>query len=312
MKKNIHKFQFNGWIFLDKPIGISSNKVLQKIRKLFKNCKAGYIGTLDPLASGFLPIALGKATKTIKYIECSDKEYLFTIQWGKKTTTGDVEGELVSSSSFIPSKKSIEINLKKFIGKLEQTPPKYSAIKIGGIRSYELARKNKDFIIAKRRVHIKEFELIKIIEKTRAIFKVSCSSGTYIRTLAEDFAETLGTFGHLTSLRRIGFGKLNKKLISLDSLITLMHIDKQLKQIKPIDIIFQNVRKIKLIDKDAQFLLNGKSIILDRCLPNREKSLRLDSRFALACFKNYLYVLGNIRKGSFFPKTVMNLNNSGR
>ena len=309
MKKNINKFQYNGWIFLDKPIGISSNRALQKIRKLFNNCKAGYVGTLDPLASGFLPIALGKATRTIKYIEGSDKEYLFTIQWGKKTTTGDLEGDLIKSNSLIPNEERIQNNLKKFIGSLKQTPPKFSAIKVSGKRAYELARKKVDFKLSKRDITIKSLNLVNFIDKSRTIFNVSCSSGTYVRTLAEDLAESLGTYGHLTSLRRLGFGNLDKKLISLDSLISLMHIDNLIKYIKPIDTIFQDVRKIRVLDEEAKFLLDGKSIMLNTDLLNNEKSVRLENNFAMACFKNDLFVLGKIKKGNFFPKVVMNLNN---
>ncbi|MAI83895.1 MAG: tRNA pseudouridine(55) synthase TruB [Rickettsiales bacterium] len=309
MKKNNNKFQYNGWIFLDKPIGISSNRALQKIRKLFNNCKAGYVGTLDPLASGFLPIALGKATRTIKYIESSDKEYLFTIQWGKKTTTGDLEGDLIKSNSLIPNEERIQNNLKKFIGSLKQTPPKFSAIKVSGKRAYELVRKKVDFKLSKRDITIKSFNLVNVIDKSRAIFNVSCSSGTYVRTLAEDLAESLGTYGHLTSLRRLGFGNLDKKLISLDSLISLMHIDNLIKYIKPIDTIFQGVRKIRVLDEEAKFLLDGKSIMLNTDLLNNEKSVRLKNNIAMACFKNDLFVLGKIKKGNFFPKVVMNLNN---
>ena len=145
MKKN-----FMGWIFLDKPIGMSSNLALQKVRKIFENCKAGYIGTLDPLASGFLPIALGKATKTIKYLENFTKEYIFTIKWGLKTTTGDLEGDTLSINNKYPSQSLINDKIKFFSGLTFQKPHRFSSKKINGVRAYELARKKKKFYTKKK------------------------------------------------------------------------------------------------------------------------------------------------------------------
>ena len=144
----------SGWIFLDKPIGITSNNALQKVKNLFGNCKAGYVGTLDPLASGFLPIALGKSTKTIKYMSNYNKEYIFEIRWGSQSSTGDFEGQVKKTSNRIPTKNEILKAVKIFGSDYYQTPPKYSAKKINGTKAYELVRKNVDFELKKQKKKI--------------------------------------------------------------------------------------------------------------------------------------------------------------
>ena len=154
-----HKKKIDGWVFLDKPIGMTSNSALQKVRKIFQRCKAGYLGTLDPLATGFLPIALGNATKTIRLLEEMEKKYIFTLKWGVKTSTGDIEGEVEKKTNKFPDTKSINVNVKKFIGQIMQVPPKFSSIKVNGIRAYKLARKKEKFSLLKRKVSIKKFFL---------------------------------------------------------------------------------------------------------------------------------------------------------
>ena len=205
MNRNYNKV--NGWLFLDKPSGKSSNYVLQKIKKQFNIDKLGFVGTLDPLASGFLPIAFGKATKTIRYIEKSYKEYLFSINWGIKTSTGDYEGEIVNTNKTIPDLKSIRKALIKMKNIKRQTPHKFSAKKINGIRAYNLARKGVNFELSAQHINILEFDL-KESQNNSATFYVKSSSGTYIRSLAETLSEMLGTFGFVSSLHRVGFGSL--------------------------------------------------------------------------------------------------------
>ncbi|MBS91656.1 MAG: tRNA pseudouridine(55) synthase, partial [Rickettsiales bacterium] len=156
-----------GWIFLDKPIGMSSNLALQKVRNIYENCKAGYIGTLDPLASGFLPIALGKATKTIKYLENSSKEYVFTVQWGLKTTTGDFEGEIISKNKQYPRISSIKRIIKSFSGEIFQTPHRFSSKKINGVRAYKLARKKKKFELKKKSINIYKTKFLRKLSEDK-------------------------------------------------------------------------------------------------------------------------------------------------
>ena len=303
-QKNLRE-NINGWIFLDKPKGITSNCALQRVRKLFLGCKAGYVGTLDPLASGFLPIALGKTTKFIKFLERSDKEYISSVVWGIKTSTGDQEGKVVEEKKCFPDKETIQSNLKFFIGKIKQIPPKYSAIKINGERAYHLVRKGKNFSIKSRNVDIFEFKLKNFQNKKKSEFYVKVSSGTYIRTLMQDLAKAMGTLAHLSALRRVGVGNLDKKLISLDSLEHMMHIDKLVKVLKPTDEIFQGVDSFSLNENEARLIINGIKILRN----DKKKSF---NKFAVAKYKEQLVVAGFINNGYFFPNTIMNLNfNSG-
>ncbi len=298
MKKN-----FMGWIFLDKPIGISSNLALQKVRKIYENCKAGYIGTLDPLASGFLPIALGKATKTIKYLENFTKEYIFTIKWGLKTTTGDLEGDTLSKNNKYPNQSLINDKIKFFYGLTFQKPHRFSSKKINGVRAYELARKKKIFTLKKNKINIYKFTLLKQLSKDKTLFYIKCSSGTYIRSLAEDMAEIMGTYGTLISLRRTGFGDLNKKLISLDYLSSLVHSDERIKVVKPINLVFNNVNEIVLDKAEFDHILNGRSIKTrkDFMLGKHKKNKDL----IIAKFENKIVAIGSYINENFYPKKLL-------
>ena len=296
----------NGWLFLDKPTGKSSNLVLKEIKKKFNLKKIGFVGTLDPLASGFLPIAVGKATKIIKYIEKNDKEYLFTVCWGKKTSTADKEGDILQTTDKIPKKSEIIKALHKFKNIKKQSPPKFSAKKINGQRAYKLARSGFDFTLKEQDIKISHLNLLGL-EKKSASFYIKSSSGTYIRSLAESFSEILGTLGFVSKLRRVGFGNLDKKLISLDSLLSLMHIDNLINKIKPLDYIFNSEIKLDLNCEDAQKLLNGKPIDLK---PKDIKKFILDSSIKsriIAKYKNDLMVVGVLNNNILYPKTVMDL-----
>ena len=289
----------NGWLFLDKPIGITSNFVLQKIRRIFKNCKAGFVGTLDPLASGYLPIALGTATKLIRYIEKVNKTYVFTIKWGEQTDTGDSEGKIICKKFFFPEFKNIERKLKSYKGEIIQITPKFSSVKINGLRAYDLARKNIPFETKKRKVFINDIKILKTISSEKALFYVECSSGTYIRSLAESIATSLGTVGVITELRRIGFGDCNKKLISLDYLLSLVHSGKQNKLICPLDTVFEKkVSKIQLSDMEVKKVLTGNFIEMKQDYENNDD-------LVLATYANEFVALGIIKKSNFHPKKLL-------
>lgn len=305
MKKNKKS---NGWLFLDKPVGLSSNKILQTVRKIFENQKAGYVGTLDPLASGFLPIALGKATKVICYLDNAQKEYEFDVLWGKQTLTGDLEGKIIKESSIIPSKNKI-LNAIEVVKKFKkQRPPKFSAIKIDGQRAYDLARKGIDFKISDRSVDIFDLKLLKLHNSRLAVFYVRCSSGTYVRSLAESIAEECHSLCHVVRLRRTGFGKLDKKLISLDSLSSLMHIDKLIKKLKPIDYIFDKEIKIDIDYNDVKILLNGGKILIKDNIINELISKRSSfGNFVVACYKSNFLAVGALLGNEFHPKKVLDL-----
>ena len=296
------KINLNGWLFLDKPIGMTSNKALQKIRKIFRNCKAGFVGTLDPLASGTLPIALGTATKLIRYIEKVNKTYIFTINWGFKTETGDSEGEIIGKKEVFPEEKDIEKKLLDFTGNILQKTPKFSSVKINGLRAYSLARKKIPFKTKNREVFIKKIKFVRQISKEKALFEVECSSGTYIRSLAESLSESLGTFGMITELRRIKFGDYNKKLISLDYLLSLVHSDDQIKLVHPIDVVLRKVDKIQLDDKQLEKVLTGSFIEMSE----KTTSKILNSgNIVLAKHENNFVALGLIEKSNFHPKKLL-------
>ncbi|MAI76348.1 MAG: tRNA pseudouridine(55) synthase TruB [Pelagibacteraceae bacterium TMED65] len=291
----------SGWILIDKPIGVTSNYVLQKIKKIFKNKKAGYVGTLDPLASGFLPVAIGKATKVISYIENVNKKYVFVVQWGIKTETGDSEGKIIQTKQKYPNEKEIKDSLKYFVGQIEQRPPRFSSVKINGSRAYELARKNIQFKTKTRKVTIDEFELLKKISKNKALFYVECSSGTYVRSLAESIAQSLGTLGTLTELRRIGFSDCNKKLISLDYLLSIVHSDDLISLVHPIDVVFGFKNYINLDHKQMKKVLTG------NCIKMSQEFMRFNMKedIVFAKYESELVAIGSYENKSFQPKKLL-------
>ena len=197
-----------GWINLYKPKNITSFKAINSIKKKFSIDKIGHAGTLDPMAEGVLPIAIGKATKLIPYISNLNKEYEFTVTWGTQTTTDDAEGKILFESNYLPKRKEIEMKIINYIGYINQIPPKVSAVKINGKRAYKLFRENKKFTIQPKKVFIENLSITDhCINKTS--FKILCGQGFYVRSLARDLAIDLKTYGHISSLKRSKVGKFN-------------------------------------------------------------------------------------------------------
>ena len=293
----------NGWIFIDKPIGLTSNSLLQKVRLNLGRVKAGFVGTLDPLASGCLPIAIGHATKVINLAEKVDKEYIFTICWGKQTDTGDLAGRVIKEKKKFPQNYNIKKILPNFVGKIKQTPPRYSSIKINGSRAYTLARKKIGFELKKRDVKILSLKLLKQLSFDKAEFYVKCSSGTYIRSLAESISEALGTIGVLIQLRRVGFGNFNKNLISLDYFLSLVHSDDQNKAIEPIDEVFSWIRVLEINEKQLNKVLNGNCIEMN--FFENDKFVKPDVEYFFAKHKNEIVALGFMKKQNFYPKKIL-------
>jgi len=192
-----------GWVILDKPKGMGSTEAVAKIKWLFNAEKAGHAGTLDPLASGLLPVALGEATKTVPYVMEGTKVYRFTIAWGEERNTDDLEGEVTARSAKRPSEAEILALLPKYTGAILQTPPQFSAIKIGGERAYDIARNGEALDIPPREVEIDTLELIEITPQGHAVFETECGKGTYVRALARDMGRDLGCYGHIVALRRL-------------------------------------------------------------------------------------------------------------
>ncbi len=212
MKKN--KNNINGWLVVDKPLDISSAKAVAVVKRLTNAKKVGHAGTLDPLASGILPIALGEATKTVHYVMDDSKSYEFTVKFGQATSTDDLEGEVVETSEHIPSKEEIVAILPEFVGEIEQVPPAFSAIKVNGKRAYDLARSGQEVALKSRIVRVDSL-VLNLQQPTdisgEYLFSLTCGKGTYVRSLARDIALKLGSCGHVTYLRRTKVGNLNEK-----------------------------------------------------------------------------------------------------
>ncbi|MBP9694436.1 MAG: tRNA pseudouridine(55) synthase TruB [Alphaproteobacteria bacterium] len=259
----------NGWIYLNKPLGLTSRKILNQCQRLLSVKKAGYVGTLDPLATGVLPLAFGEACKTIYYLEKADKEYRFKVKWGIETATGDLEGEIIKTSPIIPSVDAILKAIPQFVGHISQRPPRYSAIKIDGQRAYDLARKNVEFECEKRDVHIESLQLLSLEghDSGESEFLVSCSKGTYVRQIAVDLAEVLGTCATVIALHRTRLGKITEDMtISLDFLEKRVHDGESNTFLHPLGVGLDDIPAIFISDEEEKYLRYGQKISLE---PNR-------------------------------------------
>src|SRR5260221_5797455 len=193
--------KIDGWVILDKPVGLGSTPAVSKVRRLFGAQKAGHGGTLDPLASGVLPIALGEATKTVPFVMDGRKRYRFTVAWGEERDTDDTEGRVTQTSALRPSAEAVRALLPRFTGLIEQIPPQYSAIKVQGERAYDLARDGETVELKPRPVEIHELTLVEHGDNGQSVFEAQCGKGTYVRALARDIGRILGCFGHISALR---------------------------------------------------------------------------------------------------------------
>ncbi|MBS0527213.1 MAG: tRNA pseudouridine(55) synthase TruB [Proteobacteria bacterium] len=262
------KNKVDGWVVLDKPLGMGSTQAVGKVRWLFSAEKAGHGGTLDPLATGVLPIALGEATKTVPFIMDGRKEYRFTLRFGEARSTDDGEGEVIATSDVRPSDEAIRAVLGQFIGDVEQMPPAYSALKIGGQRAYDLARAGEAVKLKPRMVRIDRLELLARPDADHADFVVGCGKGTYIRSLGRDLAKALGTVGHLSALRRTAVGPFREEAaISLPKLETLGHIPPLLGALVPVATALDDIPALALTGTQADRLRHGQPVLLTRDAP---------------------------------------------
>lgn len=254
--------KYSGWLAIDKEVGISSAKVVHKVKKLMNLKKVGHAGTLDPLASGVLPIALGEATKTMKYVMSSNKSYEFDINWGIGTETEDLEGRIINTCDIRPSITEIITALPHFQGIIRQRPPSYSAVKIDGMRSYKLARNSILIDIPEREVFIKSFQLLKSFSKDRARFIVECGKGVYIRSLARDLAKYLNTYGHISHLKRLSVGTfLHKDAILLADLANLVDKATVSEVIRPISFVLDDIPAIDITRDEAILISRGQRVL---------------------------------------------------
>ncbi len=257
----------HGWVVFDKPLNMSSTQAVGKIRWLFDAEKAGHGGTLDPLATGLLPIALGEATKTVQWAMDGLKTYRFSVTWGAETSTDDLEGKITARSGLRPTLVSIESILKTFTGEITQIPPIYSALKIEGERAYDLARAGEKPEMTPRKVMIEELRLLDSSSPERADFETVCGKGTYIRALARDMGRALGCLGHLSLLRRTQVGPfLEKDMISLESLEEMRHRPNHESAlqgaIQSISTVLDGIPALAVLDQDAAKLRQGQQVLL--------------------------------------------------
>ncbi len=262
-RQNLH-----GWIVLDKPLGLSSTQALGKVRWLFNAEKGGHGGTLDPLASGVLPIAFGEATKTIQWAMDGKKIYRFTVKWGVETSTDDLEGEAVATTGNVAMQHDIETLLPQFIGAVQQKPPSYSAIKVSGARAYVLARAGEVVDLAARTVSIESLQTEShALDNTETTFIVRCGKGTYVRSIARDLGRALGCLGHVTLLRRLAVGPFSlDDAISLEKLEALRHRDGSENSlahlIRPIETVLDGIPALAMMEAEARRLKQGQRVLL--------------------------------------------------
>lgn len=287
----------HGWLIIDKPLEISSNNVVGKARWLTKAQKVGHGGTLDPLASGVLPLAFGEATKTVSFVMDGTKTYRFEVTWGETRTTDDAEGEISATCEKRPSKAEIEAILPTFLGAIEQIPPKFSAIKINGQRAYKLARADEDIEMTARTVQIDRLELIDMPDANRAVFEVDCGKGTYVRSLGRDIAAKLDTLGYISVLRRTKVGPFDEKsAISLDFLEEIVHSDALSESLLAIETVLDDISALALSEEEARKIRQG--MPLHRDLDNTA-ILRL-------MYEDKLLALAKIEDGFVRPFRVFN------
>ena len=262
------KNKIDGWVVLDKPLGLGSTSAVGRVRWLFGAAKAGHGGTLDPLATGVLPIALGEATKTVPFVMDGRKEYKFTLRFGEARSTEDAEGEVTGTSDVRPTDAAIQAALPAFTGEIQQTPPAFSALKIDGQRAYDLARAGETLEMKPRTVTIARLALLGRPDADHADFVVGCGKGTYIRSLGRDLALALGTVGYLSALRRTVAGPFREEgSISLPKLEALGHIPPLLGALAPVATALDDIPALAMTEAQADLLRHGQPVFLTQDVP---------------------------------------------
>ncbi|MDD7909687.1 tRNA pseudouridine(55) synthase TruB [Pseudovibrio exalbescens] len=305
------RYPVNGWLVLDKPLNLTSNEALGKLKRIFHPEKVGHAGTLDPLASGCLPIAFGEATKTVPYVMDGRKVYRFEVTWGIQTTTDDAEGETVKTSDVRPDAAAIGAVLPEFRGTIQQVPPIFSAIKVDGNRAYDLARDGEDVQLEARPIDVHRLDLVECIDENRAVFEAECGKGTYVRALARDIGERLGTCGYVTDLRRLLVGPFGEhEMVDFDELAAIaeeaesenpLENPELMECLLPVEAGLAQLTGVVVSADAAARLKRGMSIIL------RGASAPIGPEEVYVTSGGTLIAFGEVAKGEFKPKRVFNL-----
>ncbi len=296
----------HGWLVLDKPSELTSTTAVNVLKRLFDAQKAGHAGTLDPLATGVLPVAFGEATKTMPFVADSEKSYRFTVQWGAQTNTDDSEGETVEKSGQRPERSDIEALLDDFIGEIEQTPPAFSAVHIRGERAYKLARRGEEVELPSRRVNIYDLRLVNTPDRDHCTFECDCGTGTYVRAIARDMGRKLGCFGHIVALRRTRVGPFHEDMsISLDKLRELGHSaphrEALTAKLLGVETALDDIPELAINTNDAFRLQQGQAVLI------RGANAPIISGPVYATLHGTLIALGEVRRGELKPTRVFHL-----
>jgi tRNA pseudouridine55 synthase len=292
----VTKRAVSGWIILDKPLGMTSTQAVAKLRWLYSAEKAGHAGTLDPLATGILPIALGEATKTVPFVQDGGKRYSFDIEWGSQTTTDDREGDVVATSDHRPTEAELRAALPAFTGTIMQRPPIYSAIKIDGERAYDLARAGETVELAPRPVTIDALTLV-AHSTERSRLEMACEKGTYVRSLARDLAEALGTRGHVSFLRRTAVGAFTEaNATTIEAIEAAPDRDALL---RPTSIALTHLPELRMSPDEAALIRNGGAVLL------RGGNAPIALEAAWASLNGQAIALGSVAAGHFKPSRVL-------
>lgn len=299
----------SGWICLDKPYDLTSTQAVGRVRRIFNAQKAGHAGTLDPLATGVLPIALGEATKTVSFMMEARKTYRFTIAWGRTTTTLDREGETSGASGVRPTIDEVEAVLGEFVGEIDQVPPIFSAIKVGGERAYDLARAGEAVELAPRRVVVHDARVTAAPDADHIEIQIDCGKGVYVRSLVRDLAEMLGACGHVSALRRTRVGPFTEaRAITLENLEDLGHKAGLLEALLPVETALDDIPELAVTAEDAFRLKQGRPIVLvPRQVDDLRSRLTAGARTVSVLEGGTLVALCEMRMGRLEPARVFHL-----
>ena len=306
-KRKRERRDVHGWLVLDKPVGMTSTHAVSVVKRLFEARRAGHAGTLDPLASGLLPIALGEATKTVPFVMDGRKIYRFTVRWGEQRDTDDAEGKVLATSAERPTAESIRELLPRFIGRIEQMPPRFSAVKIDGERAYDLAREGETVELAARLVDVYRLEWVAAPDPDRTIFVAECGKGTYVRALARDMGQMLECLGHVESLRRTAVGPFDEKdATSLEALQNLPQAGEQKQTagslpLLPVGAGLAALPALAVSAADAGRLARGQAILL------RGRDAPIVAGWVAVSVQGSLVALARAEQGELRPRRIFNL-----
>lgn len=295
----------HGWVVLDKGVGTTSTQAVGAVRRAFDAQKAGHAGTLDPLATGILPIALGEATKTVPFAVDGDKAYRFSVRWGVETETDDTEGSVARTSDLRPTAAQITELLPRFHGAIQQVPPVYSAIKVEGNRAYDLARDGETVVLEARTVNINRLTLVEHNEDGTSTFEAECGKGTYVRAIARDLGRLIGCYGHVIALRRTRVGPFEEEhAVTIEKILAAQTSDDPAaieRLLTPVEAALQEIPELLVSQSDAASLQRGQPVLI------RGRDAPIFSGPAYATSKGRLIALGELDKGALHPTRVFNL-----